>query len=178
MKKITTDRWLQEDQFSPKWKVRNELLFNLIDERLPDLSSLSYSEYGCGPFSPFTSLAVEKFSENYRLDIKAWDENVLICDLNNISKSPPPYSDIGVLSGVLEYITSPEQTLDQLKNFHDRLLISYATYTDGDLENRVRLKGWRNHYNLYDFIKITKYFGFIENIGQWGRQTLLLLRKN
>lgn len=149
----------------------------LILDCIPDVSDLSYTEYGCGPFSPFTSIANQYFKNGYRADIKKWDENVIECDLNkNIGNIPK--SNIGVLSGVIEYLTSPESIFEKLGSIHNRLLLSYAPYIDGELEKRCIKKGWRNHYNLYDFIQITKYFGFIEHVGKWGGQTLLLLRNH
>ena len=174
-KQIDTTRWLSSSEYACAWGERNALLLKIMLDCVPNTHPLTYTEYGCGPHSPFTSIANQNFRHGYRVDIKQWDSGVLLCDLNSTIENLL-YSDVGILSGVIEYLTDPEVVLKELGSYHDRLLLSYAPYQDGSLEDRCINNGWRNHYSLYDFIKVANNFGFIENVGEWKGQVLFLLK--
>ena len=175
-KAIDTTRWLDEAEYSPSWQSRNQSLLTLIEGCGIDCSDLTYTEYGCGPFSPFTRIARSIFKYGCRADIKKWDEEVIQFDLNG-KLDGLARTDIGVFSGVVEYLTDPKKTFHRMRHYHRRLLISYAHYDVGDnLIDRCVKNGWRNHFSLYDLTKVIAQFGYIENASEWERQTCLLIR--
>lgn len=175
-KDINTARWLSVNEYSQTWQERNDRLLQLLIDCVSNTNNLTYTEYGCGPYAPFTAICREMLGCGIRADIKQWDEDIVLCDLNTMSCQPLK-TNIGVLSGVVEYLTDPRTVFDSLRGCHERLLISYAPFNNKiTLTDRILKNGWRNHYSLYDFVQIVNHFGYIENIGDWRGQMLLLLR--
>jgi hypothetical protein len=115
------------------------------------------------PYSPFTALAGTHFRLANRSNITQWDKEVIICDLNSTTEGIK-HSDVGVFSGVIEYLNDPALPLRSLQSFHSYLLISYAAFENGSIEARCVRKRWENHFTLCDFIRILRHFGFIANV--------------
>lgn len=186
---LSKSRWFDRWQFSEKWSKRNSLLLRLLENVGLEHRQLSFSEYGCGPHRPFKqSLTAIGFDGViHSLDMNQWQDDVIPVDLEFIDLERIPDSDVGVLSGVLEYLHKPEQVLTCLTFKHQYLLVSYRTFQiepSGDLEkystelNARAKNGWKTHLQLSDLLKVIDNFGFILAAETWRNQTLFLLKKH
>lgn len=192
-KKDGTLRWLDETQFKDRWSQRNARLLEMLQECSLKLDQMSFTEYGCGPRSPFAEVGRGFFKSGNRADIKAWDPEVTVVDLNDPNAALPP-SDIGVLSGVLEYLNDPARVLAQMRSNHEILALSYMVFGrprrlglflggERETENCVRKlrqrsfqHGVRNHLTFFELLRLVGEFGYIENAGKFRSHVLLILR--
>lgn len=194
-KKDGTKRWLDESQFRNKWTLRNARLLEMLRECDLSLSEMSFCEYGCGPKSPFSTLARGSFKSGSRLDIKAWDDEVVVLDLND-ANAEIPSAEVGVLSGILEYLNDPATLLAKMRNKHEVLALSYMVLRpprwpqhfwnpDSEMEACVQElrrrsfeNGIRNHLTAYELRELVSAFGYIDNAAKFGAHVLLILRRN
>jgi len=183
-----TNRWLSDASYNKEWASRSAKLIEMF-KRTEAHDGMHYhlSEYGCGPYSPFST--VLKDDENFtvsKYDIKAWDSETSVCDLNDLGHQFDK-SDIATFSGVLEYLNDVPYILEKALNSHSFVLLSYAFLSielkqnDRDylagVANRCLRHGWRNHYTNEDFIELISSIGVISDVGLWGDQSLFVLRK-
>lgn len=122
-------------------------------------------------------------------------QDVIQCDLNETC-NPLVETDIGVFSGVLEYLNDLNHIFEEMKSYHSRLLFSYAVLSRRNslknvltrrksnfdhaietIRERSLVDGWRNHFTIWDIEAISRHFGFIENVGKWGSHALFLVKK-
>jgi hypothetical protein len=179
------EHWLRESSYPKWWIERAELLNSMLRNSAHASEVSSYSEYGCGPNKPFrTALARDQAgSICHALDLNAWDEGVIVADLDHYDLSDLPASGCGVLCGVLEYVQNPAHTLAALASKHPFLLFSYC-YADlqsvkspndkvGILSARAAM-GWRNHLSIEQLAAALGAFGHIAEISHWRDQVLVL----
>lgn len=184
-----TDRWMNADSYQADWKQRGELLLKLfIESEFCEGNSYRVAEFGCGFNAPIASLCsgnpaftVQKF------DIKKWDENTSVIDLNNPTL-PVLKIDISVFSGVLEYLNDVEFVLRTIMNSCSYMLLSYAFLPmnsksdDGTYINQIHFRtsvnGWRNHFTMDDLVAMLSKIGVISGINIWGGNQILFLVRN
>ena len=118
------------------------------------------------------------------LDLKKWDDYTISIDLDKTSEQAP-LSTVGVLSGVMEYLKSPSDTLTILSKKHQYLLLSYRIFqfkSDSSIESYSKAlsdrakKGWKNHMSLEACLSCINSFGFIVQSDVWQKQSLFLLK--
>ena len=184
--KTIKTRWLSAASYDEKWVARSEELLSMFFQYEDKAKQWTFSEYGCGPYAPFKRLASDR--EGYQVntyDLKSWDHNNEVVDLNSTPLDVRT-SDVGVLSGVCEYLNDLETVLKSLSQFHQYFLISYASvplsmeFHDAKYIKEIRMRsvnrGWRNHLNIKEFIGLVSTIGYVAHIGTWDRQTLLYVR--
>ena len=181
----STTRWLDPHSYQKEWGERSQMLLELFlkYECLDSSTELHFVEYGCGPYSPFSSLIVQTTNHRAtRCDITAWDTYVHIVDLNkNITTLPD--CDVSVFSGVLEYLDDIENVLKATFSFSNFILCSYAflpqnAKLDDSIyiqtrEKRVNKNGWRNHLTVAEFTQLLTRVGVVSAIGCWGNNQVL-----
>jgi hypothetical protein len=183
-----TSRWLSDASYNKEWASRSAKLVEMFKRtEAEDGMQYQLSEYGCGPYSPFTTVLREDGNFTVRkFDIKAWDPETRVCDLNDLEHQFEK-SDIATFSGVLEYLNDVPYVLEKALDSHNYILASYAfvslelkqndrSYL-GEIANRCLRHGWRNHYTNVDFIEIISSIGVVSDVGLWGDQSLFVVRK-
>jgi hypothetical protein len=179
------EHWHNESSYPEWWIERSELLLSMLRSAgLLDVAE-SFSEYGCGPHKPFQSALSKALSQAtcHALDLKAWDSDVMVADLDAADFDSFPGSGCGVLCGVLEYLHNPAATLARLRSKHRILLFSYC-YADlpsaRGAEEKVKVLaaraalGWRNHVSIEELASMTAAFGHISDIAHWRDQVLVV----
>lgn len=153
-----------------------------------EIDKLSFSEYGCGPNRPFKQALLKSdfTGDIFSLDMNQWQDDVIKIDLEGDDFVFLPISDVGVLSGVVEYLYNPHQIFSKLKQKHNYLLISYRLFQYDPvgplnkyseiIQSRVN-NGWKTHLHLPEFLKVIDNFGFILAAETWHNQTLFLLKR-
>lgn len=176
-------RWLDAGSFHADWSSRSAELLSIADMRIENSQYLSFTEYGCGPHSPFTQAVRLKSQRKVnRYDLRAWDNEVLACNLND-HRFPLKPADVGVLSGVLEYLDDIEGTLSYLSRFHRFALVSYAFRFNepaspdyaAEIDRRLNKKGWINHLNQLEFTAACETLGSVLHTCVWNRHQVLVL---
>lgn len=191
--KTDTQRWLDEQAYRQEWYDRSEELMNMFLSKEDPQPPLSFAEYGCGPYAPFSKIATghSGFSVN-KYDIRKWDDQTQICDLNDADFVPND-EQVCVLSGVCEYLNSIEDSLKKLSKSHGVFLLSYAYFPDDSrldchgkhvdfgrlkmLGSRINEYGWRNHHTLPEFLRLVEKVGYICGMGHLRGQVLLMVRR-
>ena len=137
--------WQSQERYKKEWLHRNEHMRDLLD----DYKKYTYTEYGCGPMTPFKSCIGLDIS---LVDMWKWDKlNNIVFDLNtnrdDESWNNLPKTDVGVLSGVLEYVDNPHLVLRKLRNIHKFVLYSYekTEFCNVDLGQIKNHSNWKNH---------------------------------
>lgn len=156
------DRWTNPESYRNDWLVRSEAMLDLFDETIPEASNHSFTEYGCGPNSPFSTALSKSDRSCLRYDIKKWDDDCNVIDLND-----PDFqvqnTDVAVLCGVAEYINNLEGMASNLARFHKYILLSYHPFNEPgflrkdpmiELNKRSFKHGWHNHHEYLDFLKV------------------------
>lgn len=186
--KTNTSRWEFADSYRENWKQRAVKLMDLFKKNeFDEGSQYQVVEYGCGVYAPFNTLFNGKNGfEVSKYDIKAWDEQTSVIDLNSANVLLPT-TNISVFSGVLEYLNDVPSILSKAINASDYLLVSYAflpsaLFLDEEkflnaINSRVVSKGWRNHFTNKDLVEIISTIGVISAVDVWNNnQTLFLIR--
>lgn len=177
------DRWFDETSYANSWGTRNADMLALFDKTIANSNTMSFAEYGCGPHAPFSAEVAKSSSrEVIRWDMKRWDENVRTIDFNK-KISGLLSTDVGVLSGVLEYINDIDNTLDALSSVHKYLLISYANRQTtasfaefaAMIDHRQSKNGWRSHLSTEEIVNILSRFGFIKAMSIWQNHQVLAI---
>lgn len=182
-------RWFERRQFSEKWAKRNQLLLQLLTVAGLEHQHLSFSEYGCGPQQPFRkALSETGFSGQVNcLDMNQWQDDVIQIDLESADFDQVSQTDVGVLSGVLEYLHDPHQIIANLASRHQFLLVSYRVFEyqpHGAIDkytaelNARAANGWKTHLILPDLLDVVDKFGVILAADSWRNQCLFLLKRH
>lgn len=185
--RLEKKRWFDPGEYHDSWAQRNSTLLNLLESVGIKIDELSFSEYGCGPNKPFEVELRKRYqSKVISLDMNIWDQRTIAIDLDMPDMPQTPHSDIGVLSGVVEYLKSPLMTFSKLRQKHQYLLFSYRIFQfdpAGPVENYSKVlsdrakKGWKNHLSIEEILKSTESFGYILATGTWQKQSLFLLNR-
>lgn len=182
------EHWLRDSSYPEWWSERSELLFSMLRGSAHFNADAAFSEYGCGPHKPFRSAVAKSHPQMqcHALDLKSWDSEVIVADLDRADFDALPKSDCGVLCGVLEYLRSPAQTFGALSRVHSILLFSYC-YADLASVSRAEGKvqrlaaraamGWRNHLSIEELVKELSAFGYVCEISHWRDQALVLAKR-
>lgn len=183
-----TTRWLDDAEYLPDWIERNRALAGLfLAHEYRDQARYSCAEFGSGPHGPMAQAFADMPNVSVRkYDIKAWDEETQVFDLN-AEKAAFPQADIFSFSGVLEYVNHVEPTLQSAMQHCQFALISYAFLaTDFFVSDAAYLEqvhsrsvrnGWRNHFSSAELIASLSRCGVIAAVDVWNeRQALVLLR--
>jgi hypothetical protein len=183
---LATDpqRWFDTTAYAADWGTRNADMLALFDGVVDNASTMSFSEYGCGPHAPFTA-EVSKSSQRrvVRWDMKRWDEEVGTVDFNR-EIGVLAATNVCVLSGVAEYINDIEKVIGALSSYHQYLLMSYAVRSPLSsfeqfkalIEHRQSKNGWRSHLSLEELVNVLAKFGLIQAMSVWQGQVLVVLR--
>lgn len=184
---LATDpcRWFDKAAYATNWGSRNADMLALFDRAVENASAMSFSEYGCGPHSPFAA-EVSRSSKRQVIcwDMNRWDENVRTVDFNK-KIGVLAATDVGVLSGVVEYINDIANTLSALSIVHKYLLLSYAVRQPVSsfeqfqlmIEHRQSKNGWRSHLSLEEIVNLLAKFGFVRAMSIWqDHQVLVVLQ--
>lgn len=187
--KTHTSRWELADSYSENWKQRAIKLMDLFKtHEFDEGSQYRVVEYGCGAYAPFNTLFNGKNGfEVSKYDIKAWDEQTSVIDLNSANVLMPA-TNISVFSGVLEYLNDVKSILSKALNASEYLLVSYA-FLPSDLfldeekylntiKNRAIKNGWRNHFTNKDLVELISSFGVISGVDIWNKNQSLFLIRN
>ncbi|MGE5384971.1 MAG: hypothetical protein ACM3SV_03685 [Betaproteobacteria bacterium] len=176
-------RWFDKNSFSSTWNSRNADMLALFDKTIENAARMSFSEYGCGPNAPFTAEVAKSSSRKVvRLDMNQWDEGVWAVDLNREIRDLAT-TDVGVFSGVLEYINNIEKMLESISGFHTHLLLSYAvraplsSFEDfkAAIQHRQVKNGWRSHLSTEEVVNTLSKFGFIKAMSAWQDQLIVVI---
>ena len=186
--KTHTNRWSLAESYNDNWKQRAIQLMDLFTQHeFFEGSTNQVVEYGCGAFAPFHTLFNGKNGfEVAKYDIKAWDEQTSVMDLNGANISLPT-TNISVFSGVLEYLNDVPAILRKAIEVSDYVLISYAflpadvCLSDNKFLKSINIRavthGWRNHYTNKELVELVSAIGVISATDVWGKsQSLFLLR--
>ena len=186
--KTHTSRWEFADSYSEDWKQRAVKLMDLFKtHEFDEGSQYQVVEYGCGAYAPVNTLFNGKNGfEVSKFDIKAWDEQTRVIDLNSANVLLPT-TNISVFSGVLEYLNDVPSILSKAISASDYLLVSYAFLPSAlfldegkflnAINNRAVSNGWRNHFTNKDLVEIISTIGVISAIDVWNnKQSLFLIR--
>jgi hypothetical protein len=184
-----TNRWELANSYSEGWKTRAVQLMDLFKtHEFVENSKYQLVEYGCGAHAPFHTLynGEDGFGVT-KYDIKAWDEQTSVIDLNS-EKAAMPTTNISAFSGVLEYLDDVPLVLRKAINASDYLLVSYAfvhsalLLNDGkyltSINQRAVKNGWRNHYTNKDLVELLSTIGVISAIDVWEKNQSLFLIRN
>ena len=183
-----TSRWEFAESYSEYWEQRAVQLMDLFKTHEFDYG-LQYQvvEYGCGAYAPVHKLFNGKDGfEVSKYDIKAWDEQTTVIDLNSADVLMPT-TNISIFSGVLEYLNDVPSVLSKAINASDYLLVSYAFLPSASfldegkflnaINNRAVKNGWRNHFVNKDLVQLISSIGVISAVDVWNnKQSLFLIR--
>jgi hypothetical protein len=187
--KTHTSRWEFADSYSEDWKQRAVLLMELFKtHEYVEGSKNQVVEYGCGAYAPFHNLfhGEDGFKVS-KYDIKAWDEETNVIDLNT-TEPLLPTSNISIFSGVLEYLNDVPSILRKAIEASDYLLVSYAFMPSAlfldegkflnSINNRAVNNGWRNHYTNKDLVELISTIGVLSAVDVWNQNQSLFLIRN
>jgi hypothetical protein len=73
------------------------------------------------------------------LDIEEWNDQTIIVDLNGENWPELKESQFVVCAGILEYIEIPKTFLLKLREYSDRLILTYRLNSNGGIERRNEL---------------------------------------
>jgi len=140
-----------------EWKKRTEILANIIP------AGVSVLDIGGGLCNLNKYLSDCKYIS---LDLKCWTNLTFEADFNK-----GQYPDVGkyqylVCQGILEYMENPEDFLNRIKKYGNRLILTYLYRPKGQMEMH------RN--NNMDFDELAKLF---EKAG-WTKQMQRLMTTN
>jgi hypothetical protein len=183
--------WQNADSYPEWWIERSTLLLKLLSGTKLNAEVTSFSEYGCGPRKPFKKSLSQANDHRacHLLDLKPWDAEVIIANLDSAVYTGYPASTCGVLSGVVEYLRNPELSFRNLAGLHSYLLVSYCyadlRWTNSEnaslavqrLASRAAL-GWRNHFDLAQLVTMGSSFGYVCDAVHWRDQVLLLMARH
>ena len=184
-----TNRWEDKESYKKEWSTRSDALIEMfLRSEVDSEEHYELSEFGCGPYAPFSTALKNNDKFNVRkYDIKAWDAETNVIDLNDPNFEFGP-ADIATFSGVLEYLNDIQDVLEKAITHHRYLLVSYvflpadAKSDDTNylkiIKNRSVTNGFRNHLSNEDFVKILSALGVIADIGLWGDQALFIVRRS
>ena len=183
MDRLLQSRWDDARSYEPAWQRRSQEMLALFDASVPDAPSARFSEYGCGPQAPFAAAVAATGNRLVRrYDRKRWSDDCGLVDFNTGAVSEMTPTDVGVLSGVLEYLDDVPGALALLGRHHRYGLISYAYWenTNGPagiaaLDQRCHRGGWRNHYTLEQITQIAGSGGVIVRAGESLGQVVLVV---
>lgn len=191
-KRIRTTYYENAAAYKKQWKARAELLIDMFEKREAEKGIVyEVAEFGCGPNAPVSAVCADK--KRYMLtkfDIKQWDQDTKILNLNDQS-SELPLTNIAVFAGVLEYLDDVEQVLSKCIKKSDYILLSYAflpSFTKKliflsersflkEINFRSARNGWRNHYTNEELINMCTKIGVISAVNIWeNKQSLVLIK--
>lgn len=183
MNQTDLERWKESDSYLGDWQERSQLMIKLIDDALVGSGDLTFTEYGCGPNAPISKALRPSGRFCIRYDIKPWDNDCQIVNLNDPDFSVGP-SDVAVMSGVAEYMNDLQSTVKQLQRSHGYLLLSYHVFGEkralrsGDpikeINKRSSVNGWRNHLNFAALVNTISGAAFPLRFEKYKAQTLML----
>ena len=184
--RMLLERFSDSSAFSEEWAERNDFMLSVLRETLGGDNNFSFTEYGCGPNAPFkNAVSSSGVGEVTCYDVKRWEHENKIVDLNNSDFSVEK-TDVGVLSGVIEYLNNFENTLGRLANFHKFILLSYSTFpmklklNEDDylkeVNRRALMNGWHNHFDAPSLIENVRGSGFVVTAAGFGNQTVILIQ--
>ncbi|MBD3673828.1 MAG: hypothetical protein HUJ26_09920 [Planctomycetaceae bacterium] len=185
--KTIKERWLSKDAYKERWSDRSDALLSMFSEREEMDRRWTFSEYGCGPYVPFTKVVAANYDFAVTTyDLCEWEHGNAVLDLNTKSFIVEK-TDVCVLSGVCEYLNDLPAVLDRLSQFHEHFLISYVCvplrFLSRDklylpeIQTRVVKHGWRNHYDLRSMVSLLSSLGVISDLAPWNHQTLFYVRR-
>jgi len=182
------DRWKEVNSYK-NWNRRSDALMQLFMKfEYNKQSKYQIIEYGCGPQAPFyNSYNRHSQFEVIKYDIKAWDDQTNIIDLNE-SEITLPNTNISVFSGVLEYLNDVPSILQKAIAVSDYVLITYnfvhADWLNNDVQfiRRIRHRaiknGWRNHYTNKDIVQLVSSMGILCAAATFENSSCFLIRNN
>ena len=184
--KTNAERWSEKTAYSKNWNGRNQALLKLLDDNCAVAASLSFTEYGCGPYTPFKQAVTEsKYKSRivHLADRISWGDKRHIVDFNAPKGPAVIPSDTAVLSGVIEYINDVPLLFDTLSRHHRYILFSYATRQSkrdiaevadavSEVHERATTHGWRNHYTFDEILQLATTGTFPGAVSQWQDQLL------
>jgi polysaccharide pyruvyl transferase WcaK-like protein len=137
---VRTDlgRWRRVARESPPWDDRNRLIAGMI----PGNSSVL--DLGSG--AQTLRKLLRPGCEYKPCDIVRSSDNVLVCDFNaGVYPVLDTVYDYVVCSGILEYMRHPHEFLTVAASLGKEMLVTYATFQEGDSRLRRAAEGWVNH---------------------------------
>lgn len=168
-KKTDHKRWKQAEELYIDWDERTAILASMIPR------GANIIEFGAG------NMALKKqLPPNCTYtpsDLYNRGEGMLECDLNSqIEFSLAPY-DTAVFSGVFEYVYDVDKVFQQLSDYIENVVLSYACI---DISNADRLKsGWLSDYSREELETIFKKYSYeIVEYKEWRNQSIFSLRKS
>lgn len=184
--KLLKRRWLDAGAYGRRWPERSARLLDLFTASEDMARQWTFSEYGRGPHAPFRAAVQAKHAFDVTgYDLRVWDADTQVVDLNDPGFSVR-HTDVGVLSGVCEYLHRIEATLAILARHHSAFLLSYAavplTSLTSDrrylqqIARRSAERGWRNHMTLPEIVAAIGTVGTIVRVSSWRGQTLFHVR--
>ena len=178
-------RWTKPESYLGDWQERSERMIGLLDEKVRNTANLSFTEYGCGPNAPISKILNRSGRVCKRYDIKAWDSECSVVDLNESDFSVQA-SDVAVMSGVAEYMNNLGGTLKLLSASHKYLLMSYHPFGQRklfsihdpikEINKRSGKSGWRNHLTLTEILQVIASVAYPLYIEKYRAQHLMLWR--
>lgn len=180
-------RWRNSESYESKWADRSQFMQGMFDHAIDDSANLNFTEYGCGPNAPFSAAVAPSGRSVARYDLRAWDEQCKVIDLNEPGFQAE-VTDCGVLAGVVEYLNDFSGTLETLVLLHRYVLFSYflleprlweitPSQQTNALRKRIRRNGWRNHMAREEVLGCVSRVGFLRDVRTFGRQTVFLMER-
>lgn len=136
--------WRDAEDFDEIWKQRIELLATFISECGP------VADFGCGMM--WLERHLPATCTYLPLDLHRRDDRTIIFDANRDSIPDRPFA-VAFLSGMLEYVASPESFLEQLIERRPRQIVMSYVSTDllPGLAYRRSLH-WQSHLSTRDIL--------------------------
>jgi hypothetical protein len=159
-----TERWSDRQNLLSQWSLRAQVAAKHIQPtwRILDI--------GCGSMDLEHEL--HETVVYVPADIVARDSRTVICDLNG-GCYPSVEVDCVVLLGVLEYVHSPQNIMQQIALRWPRVLLSYNCAERDNGRNRL-LHGWFNSLRTCDILQIANDVGFfLQSIVPFGEKERL-----
>ena len=147
-----------------EWAERTQLLAGMMPENFMII------DLGCGYCHLKKYLKMKKY---VGVDRESWIKGVIKADFNKNQFPDLGAFDIILGQGILEYISDPENFMNQIHKYGDQVLITYKKISADDIERK----------NSMAFSDITKLFEktgwkIIKHQLIGRRQKVWLLRKN
>lgn len=116
MYRMSKAHWTNPDSYNPVWDRRAQAAAFFIP------AGSKVLDLGCG------QMGLRKFlpqgCKYVPSDIKAWSDDVIVCDLD-AGEFPPGRYDVITLLGVLEFVAAASETLARARAAADRLVVSF-----------------------------------------------------